>query len=78
MHNWYQHIRQVHQTSALFITHDIDEAIMLSDRIYIMAGPPGYIAQEITIHYPHKRDQNFTTTSEFIHYKKAISAMQCH
>lgn len=35
--------------STVFITHDIDEAIILSDRIYILSGTPGTIANEIVI-----------------------------
>jgi len=41
---WFKKIMSDHKTTALFITHDMDEAMLLSDRIYIMSGAPGRIA----------------------------------
>ena len=58
--------------SALFITHDIDEAILLSDRIYIMTGPPGVIAKEIIIDEPRPRDEQFVVSDAFLDYKRQI------
>lgn len=37
------------ELSTIFITHDIDEAILLSDRIFLMTGKPGRITKEIVI-----------------------------
>ena len=45
--------------ATIFITHDIDEAIYLSDRIYIMAGKPGKIIEEIKIPVQKPRDKEF-------------------
>lgn len=58
--------------STLFITHDIDEAILLSDRIYLLTGKPGKITDEITIQEPKPRRQDFNLTAEFLRYKKEI------
>ncbi|MDD6096861.1 MAG: ABC transporter ATP-binding protein, partial [Firmicutes bacterium] len=41
IHRWYLDVMQHISLSTLFITHDIDEAILLSDRIYILSGKPG-------------------------------------
>jgi len=56
----------------LFITHDIDEAIFLSDRIYIMTGKPGKIRKEIRIQESRPRNKIFTVSKEFMDYKKQI------
>lgn len=72
MHSWYNNIARSKGSSAFLITHDIDEAIVLSDRIYIMNGPPGKITYQIRVDYPGKRDMNFTMTTDFIQYKQAI------
>lgn len=72
MHTWYKKVSKTHNTTTFFITHDIDEAILLSDRIYIMAGPPGHITKEFKIDYVGNRDRNFLLTEEFISYKRAI------
>ena len=45
--------------STLFITHDIDEAILLSDRICLLTGRPGEITEEIVIREPKPREKRF-------------------
>lgn len=72
MHKWYLNVMEQIKLSTLFITHDIDEAIVLSDRIYILYGFPGKIAEEIKIDIPKPRSQEFLLTEEFIKYKKRI------
>lgn len=72
IHVWYLDIMQKIKLSTLFITHDIDEAILLSDRIYILSGNPGKITSEMVIKEPKPRTNEFTMTNDFIEYKKAI------
>src|ERR1044071_10155459 len=53
---------RAHRTTMLFVTHDIDEAIYMSDRIIIMTPRPGSIEQIIPIQMDRPRDrgsQNF-------------------
>ncbi|MGN1419864.1 MAG: ABC transporter ATP-binding protein [Acutalibacteraceae bacterium] len=72
IHEWYLDIMQKINLSTLFITHDIDEAILLSDRIYIMSGTPGTITDEIVISEKKPRTNEFTMTTQFIEYKRQI------
>lgn len=72
MHEWYLDVMEQIKLSTLFITHDIDEAIHLSDRIYIMTGKPGKITKEIVVNQPKPRNREFTVSDEFIEYKKQI------
>lgn len=72
MHQWYLEVMEQIKLSTLFITHDIDEAILLSDRIYILTGMPGRVAEEIHITAQKPRGQDFLLTEEFIKYKKYI------
>ena len=58
--------------STLFITHDIDEAILLSDRIYILNGTPGTIKEEIMIREKKPRAEDFSLSEEFLEYKRQI------
>ncbi|MDF2614858.1 MAG: transporter ATP-binding protein [Clostridia bacterium] len=74
MHSWYLRIMSHVKSSTLFITHDIDEAIYLSDRIYILTGRPGKVTKEIIIDSKRERAEDFTTSDTFIHYKKVILA----
>ena len=75
MHKWYLEVMDKIKLSTLFITHDIDEAILLSDRIYLLTGNPGKITEEIVITEPRPRKQEFTLTEEFLKYKKKILSL---
>lgn len=72
MHRWYLDVMDKIHLSTLFITHDIDEAILLSDRIYLLTGKPGKITEEIVIKEPKPRRKDFNLTEEFLAYKKKI------
>ena len=72
VHEWYLDVMEKIRLSTLFITHDIDEAILLSDRIYLLTGQPGRITDEIFIKEPKPRGKEFNLTPEFLAYKKYI------
>lgn len=72
MYRWYLDIIKDIRLSTMFISHDIDEAILLSNRIYIMAGNPGEIVAEIKIINKPDDIIKFTLEEEFIKYKKQI------
>ena len=74
MHGWYLNIMGKIRMSTLFITHDIDEAILLSDRICLLTGRPGEITEEIVIREPKPRRKDFNLTEEFLNYKREILA----
>ena len=75
MHKWYLDIMEKIQLSTLFITHDIDEAILISDRIYLLLGSPGEIAGKIIISQPKPRREDFNLTAEFTEYKRRILSL---
>ncbi len=73
MQNWYLNIMEKIKLSTLFITHDIDEAILISKRIYIISGNPGKITKEIKIDLPkNENGDEVTLTEKFIEYKRKI------
>jgi NitT/TauT family transport system ATP-binding protein len=61
-------------TTVLFVTHDIDEAILLSDRICIMSKRPGRIVRTIPIDLPRPRSIASLTSPDFMRYKAEIMA----
>lgn len=73
MHEWYLQVMENIKLSTLFITHDIDEAILLSDRVYVMTGKPGHISEELVIDSERPRGDEFLVSDEFIRYKKHIN-----
>lgn len=71
MQLWFKEIAHSHGLSTFFITHDINEALLLSDRIYILSGNPGKITHEIKVEIPDT--ENAELTNEFLHEKKRIT-----
>jgi NitT/TauT family transport system ATP-binding protein len=61
-------------TTVLFVTHDIDEAVLLADRICIMSARPGKITREIVVDLPRPRSIDSLTTPAFAAYKAEIMA----
>lgn len=72
IHEWYLDVMEKIKLSTLFVTHDIDEAILLSDRIYILSGQPGVISDEIKVSEKKPRTNDFMLTEEFLQYKRRI------
>ncbi len=72
---WYLGVMEEIKLSTLFITHDIDEAILLSDRIYIMSGKPAIISAELVIEEPKPRDGEFLLSDTFLAYKRKIKSL---
>jgi NitT/TauT family transport system ATP-binding protein len=62
------------KTTVLFVTHDIDEAILLADRVCVMSARPGRISREIPITLPRPRSIDDLTNPAFIQFKAAIMA----
>lgn len=56
--------------TVLFVTHDIDEAVFLSDRILIMSASPGRIIADISVDLPRPRIQDLLTQPEFMALKR--------
>ena len=72
MHQWYKEVTKIHGTTTFLITHDIEEALTLSDKIYIMTGPPGTVDAPLVIHRKDMDTDSFQTSEEFMTYKKMI------
>jgi NitT/TauT family transport system ATP-binding protein len=53
------------EKAVVFITHDIDEAIFLADRVVVMSPGPGRIIDEVTVPFPRSRDFDVRGTPEF-------------
>lgn len=71
MHQWYLSVMNKIDLSTIFVSHDIDEALLLSNRIYIMAGKPGTIVREIKVERPDSIE-GFEKSDLFWKYKKEI------
>lgn len=75
MYKWFLDINKEVKVSTIFITHDIDEAIILSDRIYVMSGRPGKIVKEIKLSDKPNNVIDFTLEQKFVDYKRKIMSV---
>lgn len=75
MQKWLLDLTKEMNSTILFITHDIEEAILLSNRIYIISEKPAVIKGEIKINLPEERNEEIVTSEEFIKIKKDIISL---
>jgi len=63
-----------HQTTTLMVTHDVDEAVMLSDRIVMMTnGPAATIGEILAIPFERpRRRESVMETIEYMHYRDEV------
>ncbi|BDA75671.1 ABC transporter, ATP-binding protein [Calothrix sp. PCC 7716] len=65
---WHQH----HWT-VVFVTHNIYEAVYLSNRVLVMGNSPGHIVADINIDTPYPRSESFRTSTEYNKYCRSIN-----
>jgi NitT/TauT family transport system ATP-binding protein len=61
--------------TILFVTHDIEEALFLGDRVYVMTARPGRFRAEVSLTLPRPRTLEVTTSEEFVSAKRRVLAM---
>jgi NitT/TauT family transport system ATP-binding protein len=61
-----------HRLTVMFVTHDIDEAVFLSDRVLVMTARPGRIKEELRVDIPRPRTFEILSSPEFFEYKSKL------
>ena len=61
------------QKTVLFVTHDIDEAIFMANRVAVFSARPGRIKTEIAVDFPHPRSYTIKTSPEFMEIKARLT-----
>jgi NitT/TauT family transport system ATP-binding protein len=68
-------LRQTFGVTVILVTHDMDEAVYLSDRVFVLGPPPSVVVREVEIALPHPRVQVETrSSSEFLKLRNIIHA----
>lgn len=57
-------------TTVVFITHDVDEAVFLADRVLVMSAAPGRIIEDVKINLPRPRSSDMATSPEYLGARK--------
>lgn len=72
MQKWLLEILDAYERSILFITHSIDEAIFLSDKIVVLSANPARVKAVIDIPFERPRSEELLLTNEFLEWKKKV------
>jgi ABC-type nitrate/sulfonate/bicarbonate transport system ATPase subunit len=72
MQRWLLDVWQKHRRTILFITHDVDEAIFLGDRVLVMTARPGSVKLEQVVDLPRPRRPEIVTAPEFVRLKRTL------
>lgn len=65
MQEWLQKVWKEVKTTILLVSHDVDEAIFLSDRIYVLTKQPGRVKAELKVDFPRPRSTGIKISSEY-------------
>jgi ABC-type nitrate/sulfonate/bicarbonate transport system ATPase subunit len=74
MQRWLLEVWEGARRTVLFITHDIEEAIFLGDRVLIMSARPGHIKIELQVPLPRPRQPDVVTSPPFVELKRTLLA----
>jgi NitT/TauT family transport system ATP-binding protein/sulfonate transport system ATP-binding protein len=66
-------IWEADRKTVLFVTHDIEEAIFMANRVAVMSARPGRIKTEVRVDLPHPRHYTMKTSAEFSRYKAELT-----
>jgi NitT/TauT family transport system ATP-binding protein len=72
MHDLIRHVYLLEKTTVVFVTHDVEEAIYLGQRVVVMAPRPGRIDSVIEVPFGAERHQDLKLSPEFIGLKRRI------
>ncbi|CAH1213614.1 Bicarbonate transport ATP-binding protein CmpD [Paenibacillus auburnensis] len=73
MQRWLLELWEENRRSVLFITHNIEEALLLSSRIYVFSGRPGSVLHTVDIPFPRPRREEITDSPEFLQLKRQLA-----
>ncbi|NUU76119.1 ABC transporter ATP-binding protein [Paenibacillus xylanilyticus] len=73
MQRWLLDIWEQNRCSVLFITHNIEEALLLADRIYVLSNRPAAVLQEVDVPFDRPRREEITEEPAFLERKRQIS-----
>jgi len=74
MHDLILHVFRLERATIVFVTHDVEEAIYLGQRVVLMAPRPGRVDTVYDVPLPAQRDQDMKHTPEFLALKREILA----
>ncbi|OCT14441.1 nitrate ABC transporter ATP-binding protein [Paenibacillus pectinilyticus] len=75
MQAWLLDIWEQNKRSILFVTHSIEEALFLSDRIYVLSNKPASVLEELTVPFARPRQESVLQDPEFLALRQHIQGL---
>ena len=72
IHQWVTGLWESMRKTIILVTHDVDEAILLSDRVYVMTARPGTMKMVQRVDLPRPRSMDVISTAEFMAMKSTL------
>jgi ABC-type nitrate/sulfonate/bicarbonate transport system ATPase subunit len=72
LQNWLLNVWQKFERTVMFITHDVEEAVYLADRVIVLSARPGKIKRELNIGLPRPRRPSMIAEPEFGRLEKEL------
>lgn len=72
MHEWLSSLLAKYRTTVLFITHDVEEALFLSDRVYVLTERPARVKKMLTVDLPRPRKLELVLDDTFVEMKREL------
>jgi ABC-type nitrate/sulfonate/bicarbonate transport system ATPase subunit len=75
MQEWLLDVWDTLGKTVFYITHDLDEALFLSDRVYVMSARPGHVIADVAVELERPRDHVIRTAPAFLDYKVQLAEL---
>ena len=72
MHEWLLGLWESWNKTLILVTHDVEEALILSDRVYVLGGRPGFVKSVIPVNISRPRSLAITEQTDFLKLKKQV------
>ncbi len=75
MQRWLLHLWEETRRSVLFITHNIEEALLLSDTVYVLSARPARVLHRLDVPFARPRDPEVVDSAEFVHHRRELALL---
>jgi ABC-type nitrate/sulfonate/bicarbonate transport system ATPase subunit len=72
MQQWLVQVWEEHRKTILLVTHDVDEALFLADRVYVLSPRPGRVVLDLEVDLPRPRSYELITSEAFVAHKQRL------
>jgi ABC-type nitrate/sulfonate/bicarbonate transport system ATPase subunit len=72
LHLWLAGLLQSSDKTVLLVTHDVEEAVLLSDRVHVMTPRPGRIGATVEVDLPRRRSERTSVAPRFVELKARL------